>query len=387
MNSLYRSQLKRFQALRSPFSSPGSSTSSPSDFSSLSEGSGEKQCADRVTAVIDRTFTTLPGPHILDEYRSLPTSSSFDALESSSIDTPLAQCNPSERIDASLPLPLPLPYPNSHDDCTPRASSSSTINFLPWATNCSVATGSPEPVCPSLRSPFLTVSPSLISHGSNHAEVGEDSSSISGSFNPPSQSQSTEAAISYNTFGSVPWRDDETDFVYPCLDPPAGLWPASTLDENQWSSASHAEDLEGRTRFQPEWSGFLDSLPLSPLPFTDEGGHGFRCAHCNATFSPVWRLDPVRGTRMCNACALYLSRNGRMRPLQRVGELVNHKTDDERKWCTHCHRYRPRQGGRGKRTDIWICGACAQYQRKKGSPRPEEMFNNEYKPRISRQQE
>ncbi|KAK6995740.1 hypothetical protein R3P38DRAFT_2566975 [Favolaschia claudopus] len=112
----------------------------------------------------------------------------------------------------------------------------------------------------------------------------------------------------------------------------------------------------------------------------------FGCSHCYATSTPIWRYDPSSGARLCNACALYLSRHGTMRPLTHVQVGAPRiETSDECKWCTHCQRWRPRRGGRGKGQDVWKCSACAQYQRKTGKLRPRGMFNNKYQPRIRRQ--
>ncbi|KAJ7062588.1 hypothetical protein C8F01DRAFT_985967 [Mycena amicta] len=102
------------------------------------------------------------------------------------------------------------------------------------------------------------------------------------------------------------------------------------------------------------------------------------CSHCAATTTPLWRRHPETHLPLCNACGLYLTQRGSLRPNVLIEADASPSDDapssndhdgDPALTCSHCGTHRTsvwRRSATGER----VCNACGVYARLRGRERP-----------------
>ena len=85
------------------------------------------------------------------------------------------------------------------------------------------------------------------------------------------------------------------------------------------------------------------------------------CNTCGKTNSPEWRKGPHGPKTLCNACGLYLSQRGKLRPRELIDADDDSDVVREANYsgpeCSHCHT-RTTSVWRRNKVGAQVCNAC-----------------------------
>ncbi|KAL1694333.1 hypothetical protein GGG16DRAFT_87735 [Schizophyllum commune] len=108
------------------------------------------------------------------------------------------------------------------------------------------------------------------------------------------------------------------------------------------------------------------------------------CWHCRTRTTPLWRRDPRIPGLLCNACGLYLSQRGKLRPRELIDADDDSDVVREANYsgpeCSHCHT-RTTSVWRRNKVGAQVCNACGVYERLKGKERPLSLRRDKIRPR------
>ncbi|KAJ6459936.1 iron transporter biosynthesis regulating transcription factor, partial [Mycena sanguinolenta] len=104
------------------------------------------------------------------------------------------------------------------------------------------------------------------------------------------------------------------------------------------------------------------------------------CSNCTST-SSRYRHPSNKNKRLCNACWVYLKRNGTPRPSRDDTQIPILAPGG--RVCSNCAT---------RETTTWrldnagnrLCHACGAFERQHGRPRPSELWNKKTVPRLKR---
>ncbi|KAF7349843.1 hypothetical protein MVEN_01284800 [Mycena venus] len=258
----------------------------------------------------------------------------------------------------------------------------------------------------SISSPY----PESPSQNSNFAALSYSSSSIT---EVQSRFEAEFGFLAQNIEPSLGKKQWAMHADSPSL--PTSEWPVSPIDafdSNSWdemilsalnddAAVAHSPASSHYTTPSPPSFRYLLPCP-SPPPSQPSSGWetpassaasssnrtGKTCSHCAATYTPLWRRDPVTHHPLCNACGLYLQQHNKMRPAVLIAADQRDEDPDPdaevalgAPECSHCHTHHTSVWRRSK-TGAKLCNACGVYARLRGRDRPLSLKRNKIRPRC-----
>lgn len=148
-------------------------------------------------------------------------------------------------------------------------------------------------------------------------------------------------------------------------------------DPNLWTPPTASASYPA---YHSGGSSLPASVPASSPPTPPEKV----CWHCRTRTTPLWRRDQRVSGLLCNACGLYLTQRGKLRPRELID--ADDDTDVVREAnytgpeCSHCHTRTTSVWRRNKVGDQ-VCNACGVYERLKGKERPLSLRRDKIRPR------